>query len=100
MILHIFVVADNYEDSGYALRVVQDHETWRYQHFLTEEDSFLLDTVDIAAPSSDDLVQIGLTKVKNMEDSLADHIDNAQRQIKEYESKFIRLDAPETEELS
>ena len=97
---NVFIVADNYSDNGYEIKVLLENETWRYTHYMESETAFFLQEINLHDPKASELVQIGLNKTECMKQSLTEHIAHANEQIKEYESKFMMLDSPDKEELS
>ncbi len=102
MKVSLFIVADPYDTKGWAVVAVDHSDKWQMEHNADREDAFLYRDFDLTDPTPENLVEIGLARVDEMKATLIkENMTNTAR-IKEFESKFPTLSAPEltTEELS
>ena len=102
MKMYLFLVADTYNTRGWSILAVEESDHWTLKYTQEREDSVLLKEFDVMPPTSSELVKIGLAKAEEMKEELAEKTLVSTQRIKEYESKFLSLDAPamETDELS
>ena len=98
MKVHLYVVADEYARMGWRLQSVvntsEDCE-WDISVLDENESAYLLKIIDIDYPDNETLQALGLHHVEVMEDQLRNRTVAAQRLLKEYESKFMLLTAPQ-----
>ena len=102
MKVHLFIVADPYTTQGWSVVAVDATDKWSLEHNLEREDAFLYRELDISDPTTEDLVKIGLARADEMKEEIIKNTVRDTQRVKEFESKFLSLEAPamETDELS
>lgn len=97
---HLFMIANTYSDKGYNFCIVTEDDEWTLNYNHKREDAMYLHEVDIQMPKVSKLVEFGMKHVDHLKTELLQTTQEAKERIKDYQSKFILLDAPEAEELS
>ena len=98
MKVHLYVVADEYARMGWRLQAipyVNGESAWDITVMDENDSAFILKIIDIDHPDNITLQELGLHHVEVMEDQLRNRTVAAQRLLKEYESKFMLLTAPQ-----
>jgi len=94
MKMFLFLVADTYNTRGWSITVVEEGDKWNLEHHFEKEDSVLLKEFEVMPPTTTELVKIGMAKVEKLKEELVEKTMVSNRLIKEFESKFLTLDAP------
>ena len=91
----IFLRADASASKGYYLNLVTDDDEWSNKYYSGHDSYHEIAEVAFELPSKKKMVQIGCEFVEEMKEDLARHITECTAKIKEYEAKFLMLEAPE-----
>ena len=101
MKVYLFCIADPYSTQGWCIHAVQESDTWALKHNIAREDAFLMHKMDLIPPAAEELVKIGMARVDEMNEEVVEQLAASKQRIKEFESKFLALEAPmDVEELS
>jgi hypothetical protein len=92
MIISIYAIAATYRDSGYRLEVVDHADSYLPQRMEEDKEAIFLTRLEVASPQDRELLVMADAHVQQMHGKVAE----AQSRIKDYQSKFLTLGAPET----